>query len=67
MQFWGLNKTELSVMLATLVIITVATVGIVKSELKSERATCTTKKLTNSSLIVCTYKNKVLFNGEVNE
>lgn len=32
---------------------------------EGELATCTTKKLDNSSLIVCTYKDKVLFNGEV--
>lgn len=34
---------------------------------EGEQPTCTKKKLDNSSLIVCTYKDKVLFNGEVNE
>ena len=50
-----------------LVIIIIATAGIVTSETKSDQATCTTKKLTNSNFIVCTYNNKVLFSGEVNE
>lgn len=34
---------------------------------EGELATCTTKKLDNASFIVCTYKNKILYSGEVKD
>lgn len=34
---------------------------------EGEQPTCTITKLTNSSHIICKYKDKVLFNGEVDE
>lgn len=32
---------------------------------EGEQPTCTMTKLTNSSHIICKYKDKVLFNGEI--
>lgn len=58
---------SLLVILFVLVVVIVAIVGIVTSAIKGEQANCTTTRLTNSSFIVCTYKNKVLFNGEVKD
>ena len=57
----------LLVILATLGIMIVVTIVIFTLEIKGEQATCITKKLTSSSLIICTYKDRVLFNEEINE
>lgn len=48
-------------------IMIVITVGVVTSVAKGDQATCTTTKLGSTSLIVCTYKDQVLFNKEVKD
>lgn len=48
-----------------LIIIAIALCSASSVVKEGDLASCTTKKLTNSSLIVCTYKDKVLFNGEI--
>lgn len=48
-------------------IMLVAIVGIIVSPFKYEQAICTTTRLTNSSFIVCTYKDKILYSGEIKD
>lgn len=40
---------------------------LLEQKYKVDNPQCVMTRLTQSSIIICTYKDKVLFNGEVNE
>lgn len=63
-----MNLSEYILVITVIIgIMIVATIGIIKSESRNEQVTCTIRNLTNSSFIVCTYKNKILYSGEVKD